>query len=371
MPTSTSKDHDKTETGADLFTRLCVSSCEGDVGVRPLDCPKWWDSPAIFFQPDPPLPVAQQAIVQASIHNFGTMDATNVLVEGAYNLWFGNETPGNVPIGTTVVPLIPSGGTVVASLPWTPPDEDTTHACVHVRVMDDYSLINHTERSLSWDARINPQAANKNTSLVRVENAQDPIVVTYRAKNWSRRQMSARALVTLYNPMLRERDVDERYPLPFVLDRVSMFRAARTPTAVSATVGAALPSTPAQPATTRVATLRRRRAGLMTAAGTTGFWPRDTVNPRFIHNRFGFDIDGALPFGNSRDLATRTVPLAAIAGVNIKSLMETRLAPDEEKTIRVVIQPDQFPPRGRGRVFEVNYQTENNIPTTHYIYLRH
>lgn len=351
---------------SDAFTRLCIRSCNDDIGLRPWDCDRWWDSPAIEYVPDPPLQQGQQATIRVTINNFGTMDATSVFVEAVFNLWIGNEAQSNQPIGTTVLPLIAAGQHAIAEIPWTPPDSESTHACVHARVMDAYSLTTYPQRTLSWRARDNPQAANKNVTLIPIADDTQPVVLKFRAKNPDKLPRRYRAIGLVRNLRRRIRDspavdrrlspaagLDERNPLPFVPGRLV------SEADVLRRGGLDRPD------------LARRRAVLdtrLSAASERRLWPRDDVNPRLVHSRFGFDLKGVLQAGD-RERVTFLPNAAALARVELGSLTKLELAPDEERTLKFVIPPDQLPPRGRRRVFEIHFQTGDDEPVVHYVHL--
>jgi hypothetical protein len=214
-----------------LHTRLVVKCVEWDVGVRPISAYGYL-SPSITFVPDPPLQAGVPAKVRVAVHNFGNMDATGVLLEVAYNLWIGNQAEGMQPIGNLTLPTIPADGHAhVFELDWTPPPTLSNHACVHARVFDSWSLQNETATVFLWDSLLNPQAGNRNFSLVPVQDAARA-GAALPGPHFGRIEQRARVLMTAFQEDDRARLGEQAiFPLPFRLERLpaALLRAVLNP----------------------------------------------------------------------------------------------------------------------------------------------
>jgi len=344
-----------------MFTRLSIANCGHDLGVRPLTCGcPGYLSPAFDFS-QYPIPALEPTKIRIGIKNLGTMDASTVTLEVAYNLWIGNDPEGMVTFSTALLPVIPVQGFQTAEVNWTPPDTESTHACLHARVIDLYSLMYHSERNTSWDSYVNPQAGNRNVTLVPIQDETRSIAVHYAAKNWTKNfKTKIRVLVSEHTSRPDVKPPAALFPLPFVPDKY--FAAAHT---------------------TRIS----EAAGLIRACNTIGgrnfmiggmalpqivpdeLWPVQTVASEFIHKRFGFDADGRLPdaagAGVRRGFTSfetkRLLPLRSLHGFSLK--------PGEERLLHLVIPPDQFPAPGRRKVFRVQYQVGTDRPVDHFVYL--
>lgn len=195
---------DYEETASDLFTRLSIAMCEGDDGTRPVN-PAWpgsdisWNSPAFEFHPVYPLPANKETTIRVLIRNFGTMDATGVTFECAYNIYLGNEHQGNVSIANQTIPLIPSQGEITVEVSWMPPDTQATHGCLHARVFDNYSLLTYPKRIFSWESFINPQAGNRNVRLVPIEADNRAVAIPWLANNFGDKELLTQLLVSPIN----------------------------------------------------------------------------------------------------------------------------------------------------------------------------
>ncbi len=359
MPSIAWNANEKRQEGSDMFTRLSIVNCAHDLGIRPLTCGcPGYLSPAFEFSQFP-IPTGSETKISIGIKNLGSMDASAVTLEVAYNLWIGNEPEGMVTFFTSLLPIIPITGQYTAEIGWTPPDTQSTHACLHARVIDLYSLMNHSARNVSWDSYVNPQAANRNVTLVPIQNATNFIIINYQAKNWDKElSIYARALVTEHTSRPDVRHPTALFPLPFIPDkyfdgnlgalgRENIFRKGGTIGGRNIMIGGiALPQITPQT-----------------------LWPTPTIAPELIHSRFGFDIEGKLP--KNRKLAVRRgfnyfSPNRALP---LNSLYEFALKPREEKLLRLVIPPEQFPPPGQRKVLRVQYQVGKDRPVDHFIYL--
>lgn len=358
----------------DIFTRLSIAMCPQDDGTRPVN-PAWAGSDISFLSPAIqfatfPVPAAQPTQVNIVIDNLGTVDAGGVFLETAYNIYIGNQAATMVNIQNKTIPIIPAGSPHTAPVVWTPPDEFIAHACFHARVFDTYSMAHYPARCQSWDPYINPQAGAHNTIILRITQPNQAAVITYPAINTLPMTIQPKLLVTVIDNRDRFANLDERFPLPFVPDHLTstgVLRpgAARAEEMYAHELGYAAGDAP----------------GLFRAGGgevvrlprlsTRLRWPREEVHERFIHHRFGFDAQEALalPAGAAalrRDAFFTEQPLH---GVQLDSYARTRLAPDEVKLIRLVIPPAEFPPPGRRRKFQVDYQVGDERPAQNFVYL--
>ncbi len=353
-----------TQVGEDVFTRLSIANCEHDEGVRPLGCGCCgWLSPALQFRQFPPaMGVPNEIIV--TVRNFGSSDATGVLLEAAYNIWVGNEAEGMVPITALPIPIVPLLGAVEVAFPWTPPDADSTHACIHARVLDAYSMLHYTLRSTSWDSTVNPQVGNRNVTLVPITDSTEAVVVSYRARNFNKAAgITARTLVTEMDSRTQFRDVLQRHPLPFVpeslipkaLEGLNVQRpglAMGVPRGASPVDGSLLSGGLRQP-----------------RVSPEGLWPASEIPAKFVHGRFGFDVEDALSGGALESLTRGYVRLDARPLLSVCSLQDFTLKAGVERAIRLVIPKEQFPPPGQRKCFRVQYQKGTSRPVEHFVYL--
>lgn len=362
----------------DIFTRLSIAMCPQDDGTRPVD-PNWpfsdisFLSPAISFSQFPVL-VGQPNQVFIYIKNFGTADAAGVWLETAYNVFIGNQPEAMVPIQNITLPMIPAGGDITAALQWSPADTDAIHGCFHARVFDTFSLLHFPSRCMEWSSFLNPQAGSRNSILVKIEQRERPVMVMFKTKNFLPGPSKDRVLVTRYNSRSRFRDLDERFPIPFVFSAEG-HTPARPPE---------MPHSPAPgPSTATIAVLgditpnraSLRPAGMagrpFTSRGT--MWPRENINPKFIHETFGFDTDLAIELPVARRGVSRGHfhLEAAIGRASIRSFQELNLAAGEERSLRLVIPPSEFPAPGSRKRFQVDYQMGSERPVQYFIYLYH
>jgi len=372
---SNSEDHAKDGRTPDLFTRLSIAMCPQDDGTRPVN-PTWAGSDISFLSPAIqfaafPVPAGQPTQVKIAIDNLGTIDASPVTLETAYNVYIGNQAATMVGIQNLTIPLIPAGCTYPAVVNWTPPDVFIAHACFHARVFDTYSMVHYAARCFSWDSYINPQAGSHNTILLQVTAPDQAIVVTYPAINTSSIAIQPKLLVTVVDDRARFNDLDERFPLPFVpehLTSTSVRRARASEAEELYTVGLGNVS-----ARAAVGALRgvSGRVGRATGVLVSRRWPREDVNPRFVHHRFGFDSGEALNLPGGRPAMRRDVFLSAqpLAEIRLESYSHLQLAPGEEKLVRLVIPPAEFPAPGRRKKFQVDYQTGDERPMQNFVYL--
>lgn len=345
----------------DLFTRLSVALCEEDNGVRPVNsswpgADKGWLSPAISFET---FPIVQQVhnTLFVSIKNFGTMDATGVTLETAYNLWMGNEREENKSISNIYVGMIPAGSEHVAEVPWTPPEADTEHACIHARVFDIYSLTNYPVRCSSWNSYTNPQAGNRNIRLVQIENENEAVVVPFKAKNIQRAPIKVNILVSEVNRLRRHQAFAARFPLPFRPDPVRASLATRTP---ERSVNTELRT---------MGRISRTATGLrLPSTNASMLWPSPAIDSRLVHDRFGFDLSDNLNIRSQGKLAVIRMQMNIPDGT-LSTLMRATLRSQEEKEVNVVIPPSMFPTRGRRKIIQVDYQRGLERPVQHFIYL--
>jgi hypothetical protein len=342
MAPSRSEGPDHEQEGPDLFTKLCIKAWDDDDGNRDQLKGVGYLSPSITFVPDPPLMVGQPAKIRITVHNFGTMDAANVLLEVAYNIWLGNQAEANEPIANLSLPMIAAGAQQLAEVDWTPRDTDAVHACVHARVFDTYSLTNFANRCLLWDSLVNPQAGNKNISLVQVEDADASLVFVYKAKNFLPVARQATMLVTRFSRRLRVGPDASRFPMPMLIERFPM---------------------PLRDEWFRLGFRGERENGPFR------LWPEAAIPDEFVHGRFGFVTADALDIGRERGLVS--VHPGTLQRIEPRSLSEINLEPGVEISVPLVIPPDELPPPGRRRVFQVNYQEDRGLPISHYLFIYH
>jgi hypothetical protein len=227
---------------------------------------------------------------------------------------------------------------------------------------------------MEWSSFLNPQAGHRNTILVKIEQPDLPVMIMFKTKNFLPGPTKDRVLVTRYNSRTRFRDLDERFPLPFVFSAEG-----HTPARPTEEPRPAVN----QPSTDIMATLRAMPRDLASSGSTRvsdqsftskgAMWPRKEINPRFIHDQFGFDANLAI------DLPSRVGKLSrghfflkrASSRLPIKSFQEVNLAAGEERSIRLVIPPSEYPVRGRRKRFQVDYQMGSDRPVQYFIYLSH
>jgi len=346
----------------ETFTRLNISMCDHDVGVRPLVCDcSGYRCSSMEVLPGLELTARQESTINVTIKNYGNMDATAVLMESAYTIFIGNERESFVPISSQTIPIIPAGMHEIAVMHWTPPDTQSTHACLHARVFDTYSMLHASENGIdltNWSSRHNPQAGWVNVRLIPITNRNRPLVVNYFAKNFSKTSnIKTNTLVTVVNNRTRIRNIDEEYPLPF-----------RFETRIKKHFDSTFHHRMLSRTNLRLATGRR-----LPSIDVNSLWPRSEINPHFIHERFGVanptDLDFPRTFRSQK--IGNIFTSQDISGIKIKSLNAKKLKPLEEMKIPVVIPPSEFPQRGRRKIFRVNYQKGNEEPIVHFIYLYH
>ena len=201
--------------------------------------------------------------------------------------------------------------------------------------------------------------------LVQLENANPlPVVMPFKTKNWYQAQVEAKILVTRVDRRARFGNFEERFPLPFAIER-TMHPNESTP---RIPVGRA--DTGFWP---RRGESVRTEAGLrLPPVAPNGLWPRAGIHPRFVHSRFGLDTDLAIPLpsGSSPLGLTHFCTGAAVAQARLASYHQLRMEPGREYPLRVVIPPSEFPDRGGQGVFQVDYQKGNGRPIQHLILLR-
>jgi hypothetical protein len=386
-----------------LHTRLVVKCVEWDEGKRPIAAYGYL-SPSITFVPDPPLQAGVPAKVRVAVHNYGNMDATGVLLEVTYNVWIGNQAEGMEPIANLTLPTIPADGEAhVFELDWTPPPTLSVHACVHARVFDTWSLQNETATVFLWDSLLNPQAGNRNFSLIPVADPARALVLRFQARNFGRAEQRARVLVTAFREEDRVR-LGERaiFPLPFRLERLpaALLRAGLNPQPLppgpddrvasprqaeaseflpmlAALVPALAARSPRAEFTPAIAALLRDLAALnpqplppeppppeapdarLFGGRVSGFWPAEEPARELLHDRFG------LVEAEGREEEER------LARMPRRSLSEVRLREGEERLLAFVIPPEELPARGQRRDIQVHYQTDHGLPVMHHLCLHH
>lgn len=361
----------------DFFTRLSIAMCAQDDGTRPVN-PTWAGSDISFLSPAIqfatfPLPAGQPTPVKIAIDNLGTMDAAPVTLETTYNVYIGNQAATMVGIQNLTIPLIPAGCTHAATVTWTPPDLFIAHACFHARVFDSYSMSHYPARCFSWDPYINPQTGSHNIILLKVTNPNEAIVVTYPVINTEAMTIQPKLLVTVIDDRTRFTDLAERFPLPFVpnhLTSTGVLRRAHARAADLYMAGVEEMGARAAAGVTRGESVRMGQpAGVLLGRR----WPREDVHDRFIHHRFGFDMGEVLALGGDGPAMRREVFTTAqpLAGVQLDSYTRLQLAPAEDKLVRLVIPPAEFPPPGRRKKFQVDYQVGDERPMQNLIYLYH
>lgn len=356
----------------DLFTRLSIAMCPQDDGTRPVN-PTWAGSDVSFLSPAIefdkfPVPAGVPTQVKISIDNLGTIDASPVTLETASNVYIGSQAATMVAVQNLAIALIPAGCTYQAAVTWTPPDEFIAHACFHARVFDTYSLVHYGARCFNWDPYINPQSGSHNTILLKISDPQQAVVVTYPAINTSSLPIEPKLLVTVVDDRARFSNLDDRFPLPFVPEHLKSTSPMRATTG-----GAGLYPTDLGNVSARVAAGVVRgesgRVGRLDVL-TGRRWPREDVNPRFVHQRYGFDVGEALNLAGGRPAMRReTFTTVLPETAQFDSYCRLPLAPGEAKLVCVVIPPAEFPPPGRRRKFQVDYQTWDERPVQNFIYL--
>jgi len=361
----------------DIFTRLSIAMCPQDDGTRPVN-PTWtgsdigYLSPAIQFSSFP-LPAGEPSQVKIVIDNLGTADASPVTLETAYNIYIGNQAATMINVQNVTIPLIPAGCTHTAVVIWTPPDVFIAHACFHARVFDSYSMKQYPSRCFSWDSYINPQAGSHNMILLKVADPNQAIVVTYPVINIAAFAIEPKLLMTVIDDRARFNHFTERFPLPFVPEHLTSTSIIGKMDFRSIELYAADLSNMSSRSAAGVARGETGRVGRIPGIATSRRWPSKEVDRRFIHHRFGFDVNAALDLpggrlGLRREVFHTPQPLAA---VQLDSYIRMRLVPNETKIVRLVIPSSEFPPPGRRKKFQVDYQIGDERPTQNFLYLYH
>jgi len=361
----------------DIFSRLSIAMCPQDDGTRPVN-PAWvgchigWLSPAIKFSLFP-IPPGQMTQVNIHINNFGTADSSGVSLQTAYNIYIGNQAQTMINVKNATLPIIPAGGSYAATVNWTPQNVTIAHACFHARVMDTYSLLHYAARCFNWDSYINPQAGNHNTLIIKIPDKSKALVVKFPVKNSFSNEIRPKLLVTDIDNRSRFSDIEERFPLPFVPDHL-------TSTSVHRVDASSIeePDSPFElegfsPMVTP-SILSPHFAREIVAIPTLSesmLWPRHEIHPRFIHDRYGFDVHDTLdlPPGTPQIERGYFFPDIPTEGVEINSYYEMKLAGGEEGLIKLIIPPEEFPPEGRRRKFQVDYQVGSDRPVQHILYV--
>jgi hypothetical protein len=348
-----------------FFTRLSIALCPQDDGTRPVN-PAWafsgigFLSPAISYSTFP-LKVGEKVTIKVHIDNFGTIDAVGSYLELAYNLYIGLQSQGLKPIKNVPLPIIPACGKHIAEACWIPPNTSAIHACVHARVFDNYSLLHYTKRSFDWSPYVNPQTACRNTILIKIEDETKPLVVVFPARNFLKSPIKATMLVTSIDSRERFANLEESYPLPYRLERVRE--------AVSENVQPLPRLFSDRSVTTRTIPLIDRNGSMLLPTTPSGLWPRDEVEPRLVHTRFGFDIKNSVRhpsiFRNEKRFHFST----DMREIELKTFHTISLNSQEEKIVNVVIPPSEFPDHGRRKKFQVDYQIGHDHPTQQLIYI--
>jgi hypothetical protein len=103
-----------------------------------------------------------------------------------------------------------------------------------------------------------------------------------------------------------------------------------------------------------------------------GAWPV-ALEPqsRFIHKKFGIDFANQLELSSPGSRESIRLPGEDIGRIKaaLESFGTIQLGAKEERLLAFVIPPDQFPDKGRRRVFEIHHQTGYQPPLTTYVYL--
>lgn len=361
----------------DIFTRLSIAMCPQDDATRPVN-PMWAGSDISFLSPAIqfsafPLPAGQATQVKIAIDNLGTMDASPVTLETTYNIYIGNQAATMVGIQNMTIPIIPAGTSYMATVTWTPPDLFIAHACFHARVLDSYSMKHYPARCFSWDPYINPQTGSHNIILLKVTSPNDAIVVTYPVINTEAVIIQPKLLMTVIDDRKRFTDISERFPLPFVPDHLTSTGVLRRNAEYAANMyptGAEEMGARASAGVARGESVRPAHPARLPISRR---WPREEIDERFLHHRFGFDVGEALVLGDGppvmrREVFTLTQSLAA---VQLDSFLRMRLTPKEIKLVRLVIPPSEFPGPGRRKKFQVDYQVGDERPVQNLVYLYH
>jgi hypothetical protein len=297
-----------------------------------------------------PLPAGSPISVFATVRNLGNVNISGAILSFAYNLWLGNEPEEMVPIGNGIqLPTLSPGDITVAETTWTPPDEDTTHACVHARVWDLYSQMNYGARATSWYSFENPQAGNHNVTLFVARDPEKALVIVFHAKNTGAKRRKYRASVSRQGQLAWAITEAERpgklFPLPMKYTLRSPDRGAD-----------ALSFEKSRP---RVA----ERIGRV---GVPGKRP-----PVQASAHFGWDAQGKCRHPNEgRRLRFSFQVDPAELGQESQSLPRTcegSLDPGEVRAFRLVIAPEELPPRGGRRRFRIDYQLANGLPVQTFV----
>jgi hypothetical protein len=311
--------------GALTAPRLSIAMDELDDGLRPLTNGSEripWLSPAIRCTPELPR-AGEPCSVSVLIRNLGTTDVTGAVLHATYNVWLGNEPEGGVPITNEIIETVPAGGWVETIIDWTPPNVSTTHACLHARVWDTFSLLMYAERCGSWDPVVNPQTASRNLAIVVVRERRAPLLLIKSAKNWSEGKRSIRALVTRVDLMRQPVDPTSRFPLPFRplhgFTKEFVFR------------------------------------------GTAELWPRATVEEHLLHDRFGWR--GVDPQGKRQRRKADNKRLAP----SRFTLAEDLLGGGRRRDFTLEIPPAELPGDGESHLYQIDYQVGETRPVQTFV----
>lgn len=352
--------NEKSGKGSDLFTRLNIRIWEGDNAIRPVQGQDWWDSqdnavgyksPDITFSRQPPIPINQPTDILIQVHNYGTMDCLDGTLEVAYNLWIGNEREGNELISVQNLPLIPAGDFVRVPVSWTPPDRNTSHACIHARVTDIYSWLNYPLRTAKWSSFENPQAGHRNVQLIRIDHPNQPLIVRFMAKNFFQDRIQAKVLV-LEGSLDRRQSLSERFPLPFNINTSNIrFTATRS--------------------IHRSTNIRSKRFSSLSNTGRSGNFPTEFIDEKLVHSNYGFDLDNKIkvPRGRKKIGRDHFFTKQNIESLGKKTLNQIKLDAGEVAPINLIIPPEQFPKQRARKTFVVHYQVGKSRPVEHTIYL--
>jgi len=311
------------------------------------------------------LKVGEPVKIKVHIENFGTIDAVGAYMELAYNLYIGLQTQGLKPIKNVSLPIIPAGGKHIKEVTWTPPDTNAIHACVHARVFDTYSLLHHTKRCYDWSPYVNPQTACRNTIMIKIEDETKPVVVVFPARNFLEAPIRATMLVTAIDSRERFANLEDSYPLPFRLEGVRETDGGPMVETVPPLPGLIRHA----PIATRTIPLIDRRGATLLPVTPNGMWPREEIEPRIVHTRFGFDISNSINSPAAFSDYKRYHFSTDVRDLEMKSFHTISLDSQEEKLVKVVIPPREFPDRGRRKKFQVDYQIGRERPTQQVIYI--
>jgi hypothetical protein len=180
-------------------------------------------------------------------------------------------------------------------------------------------------------------------------------------------------LTTIIDDRTRFTDMVERFPLPFVPEHLTSTGVLRKTASRAIDLYAADLGDMSARAAAGVARGETGRVGRVAGVSTSRRWPCEEVDGRFIHHRFGFDVGAALNLPGGEPAMRRDVILTAqpLAAVQLDSYTRMQLAPNEVKLVRLVIPPAEFPPPGRRKKFQVDYQVGDERPMQNYVYLYH